>query len=193
MLLRLLHALRRNVIAYLALLLAVGAGGGYAIAATGSAKTITVCANKRTGELFLHSRGGCKRGFKKVSWNEQGRLGAQGGQGAQGPAGASAVSVWGIVADAGGLAAGQGLAVQRVSAGTYQVTVTAPACAQGANAPTVTVSDSNPPAGQSAGAFPVAWIAGGAPNQTFTVVTGVVVGGSFTATDHTFDVQDACS
>jgi hypothetical protein len=191
MMLRLLPALRRNLIAYLALFLAVGAGGGYAIAATGGGKTITACANKRTGELVLHSRGRCKRGFKKVSWNEQGRQGGQGPQGAQGPAGVAAVSVWGVVADSGGLAAGQGLAVQHASAGTYQVTVTAPACAQRANAPTVTVADGNPPAGQSAGAFPVAWItAGGDP--TFTVVTGVVVGGFFTATDHTFDVQDTC-
>jgi hypothetical protein len=100
--------------------------------------------------------------------------------------------VWGIVADSGGLAAGQGLTSQRLSAGTYQITVTAPACTQRANAPTVTVSDSNPPAGQAARAFPIAWLEGGAVNQTFTVVTGVVVGGSFTATDHTFDVQDTC-
>jgi hypothetical protein len=185
--------MRRNVIAYLALFLAVSAGGGYAIAATGSGgKTLTACANKRTGELFLHSRGRCKRGFRKITWNQQGRTGAQGGQGVQGPAGAPAVSVWGIVADSGGLAAGQGLTSQRVSAGTYQITVTAPACAQRTNDPTITVADSNPPAGQSGGAFPVAWIAGGVTNPTFTVVTGVVVGGAFTATDHTFDVQDVC-
>ncbi len=192
MLLRSLPILRRNLIAYMALFLAVGAGGGYAIAATGGGKTITACANKRTGALFLHTRGRCKRGFKKITWNQQGRQGAQGRPGAQGPAGAAAVSVWGIVADSGGLAAGQGLTAQHVGAGTYQVTVTAPGCAQRTNAPTVTVSDSNPPAGQAAGAFPVAWIGGGAANQTFTVVTGVVVGGSFTATDHTFDVQDIC-
>jgi hypothetical protein len=193
MMLRLLPALRRNLIAYLALFLAVGAGGGYAIAATGGGKTITACANKRTGELFLHSRGRCKRGFRKVSWNEQGRQGAQGGQGAQGPAGAAAISVWGSVANSGGLLTGQGLAVQHVSAGTYQITVTAAGCAQGANVPTITVDDSNPPFGQSAGAFPVAWDASGGDDQTFTVVTGVVVNGSFTATDHSFNVQDACS
>jgi hypothetical protein len=189
--LRPLHHIRRYVLAYVALFFAVAAGGAYAIAATGVGKTITACANKRTGALFLHPRGRCKRGFKKVSWNQQGRQGAQGRPGAQGPTGAPAVSVWGVVADSGGLAAGQGLTVQHVSAGTYQVRVTTPACAQRANAPTVTVSDGNPPAGQSAGAFPVAWItAGGDP--TFTVVTGVVGGGSFTATDHTFDVQDVC-
>jgi hypothetical protein len=184
-------SIRRNLIAYVALLLAAGAGGGYAIAATGGGKTITACANRHTGALFLHTRGRCKRGFKKITWNQQGRPGAQGRSGAQGPAGAAAVSVWGIVANSGGVAAGQGLAVQHVSAGTYEITITAPACAQRNNAPTVTVSDSNPPNGQSPGAFPVSWIEGGG-GATFTVVTGVVVGGSFTATDRTFDVQDVC-
>jgi hypothetical protein len=38
----------------------------------------------------------------------------------------------------------------------------------------------------------VAWVEGGGSNK-FTVITGVVVGGSFTPTDHTFDVQDPCS
>jgi hypothetical protein len=185
-------SIRRNLIAYVALLLAAGAGGGYAIAATGGGKTITACANRHTGALFLHTRGRCKRGFRRITWNQQGRQGAQGAQGAQGPAGTPAVSAWGIVSDSGGLAGGSGLTSQRISAGTYQITVTAPACAQKTNDPTVTVADSNPPAGQSAGAFPVAWIAGGVTNPTFTVVTGVVVGGAFSATDHTFDVQDVC-
>ena len=66
--------------------------------------------------------------------------------------------------------------MQRVSAGNYQVTITDPACAHGSNAPVVSVSDSNPPAGQSAGAFPVAWYGATGANQQFTVFTGVVVG-----------------
>lgn len=44
---RVLSYLRRNVIAFLALFFAIGAGGGYAIAAT-SNKTIHGCVNKRT-------------------------------------------------------------------------------------------------------------------------------------------------
>ena len=74
----------------------------------------------------------------------------------------------------------------------YQVTITAPACAHGANAPVLSVSDSNPPAGRTAGAFPVAWYGATGGNQQFMVFTGVVVAGSFKATDHTFDVMDSC-
>jgi len=89
--------------------------------------------------------------------------------------------------------AGQGLAVQHLSTGTYQVTITAPACAHGANAPLISVSDTDPPGGQVAGAFPVAWYESTGLNQDFNVFTGVVVaGGSFTATDHTFTVMDTC-
>jgi hypothetical protein len=97
------------------------------------------------------------------------------------------------VAGSGGLFAGQGVSVQHVAAGTYHVTVTAAGCASGLNAPTVTVSDANPPNGQPAGAFPTAWIGDTGANQQFTVYTGVVVDGLFTATDHTFNLQDACS
>jgi hypothetical protein len=79
-----------------------------------------------------------------------------------------------------------------MSPGTYQVTITDPRCAVENNAPVVTVSDSNPPAGHSAGAFPVAWYGDNGANEQFTVFTGVVDGGSFTATDHTFDIHDTC-
>lgn len=186
---RIIQHLRGNVVAYLAVVLSLGAGGGYAMAAT-STKTITVCANKKTGVLYLHQHGRCNRRQTKVSWNRQG---ATGPQGRQGPAGAPAISVWAVVAGNGTVTAGQGLSVQHADAGTYQVTVTAAGCAQGTNAPTVSVSDANPPAGQSAGAFPEAWVGDTGTNESFTVNTGVVVGGAFTATDHTFNLQDACS
>ena len=42
------------------------------------------------------------------------------------------------------------------------------------------------------GAFPVAWYESTGSNQQFMVFTGVVVGGSFTPTDHTFTVMDTC-
>jgi len=186
------HA-RRNAIPYVALLLvlAIGLGGGYAIAAS-KTKTITVCADKRTGILHLKTRGRCKRGQTRVTWNQQGPQGPQGFQGPAGQAGAPAVSVWGNVTNNGSLFAGQGLSVQHLSAGTYQVTITAPACAHGSNAPVVTVSDGNPPAGQTAGAFPVAWIAATGANQQFMVFTGVVANTYFTPTDHTFTVMDTC-
>ncbi len=85
MLTRPLHHLRRNVVAYLALFLVLGAGGGYAFAAT-KTKTITVCADKRTGILHLKTRGRCKRGQTRVTWNQQG---PQGLQGLAGPRGAA--------------------------------------------------------------------------------------------------------
>jgi hypothetical protein len=184
-----LHHIRGNVIAYLALFLALGAGGGYAFAAT-TTNTITVCADKGTGVLHLKPHGGrCKRGQTRVVWSQQGP------QGAQGPAGqprTPAVSIWAQVTNAGALFSGQGLSVQLLSAGTYQVTITAPACAHGSNAPVITVSDTNPPGGQAAGAFPVAWYQSTGSNQQFDVFSGVVAGGSFTSTDHAFTVMDTC-
>jgi hypothetical protein len=161
--------------------------GGYALASNGStAATIHVCAD-RGGAHVLHLQARCHRGQRGLAWNHAGPVGAQG------PAGPAAVAAWAIVGDSGRVVEGQGLSVQHVSNGTYQITVTASGCAQGFNAPVVSVSDSNPPAGQSAGAFPVAWVGDTGSNQQFVVDTGVVVNGSFAPTDHTFNVQDACS
>ena len=184
---RVIHHLRRHILSYVAIFLALG--GGWAIAKTTRDKTIRACVVKHTGELLIRAH--CGHGQRRLIFNQQGRQGPRGAQGTQGPAGASAVSVWASVAGNGQVFSGQGLSVQRTAPGTYQVTVTASGCAQGFNAPTVTLSDANPPNGEPAGAFPTDWIelSGG----HFTVFTGVVVNGSFTATDHTFDVQDACS
>ena len=77
----------RNVIAYLALFLALGAGGGYALAAS-NRKTITVCADKKTGIFHLKTHGRCARGQTRVTWNEQGP------KGPAGPAGKDAISLW---------------------------------------------------------------------------------------------------
>jgi hypothetical protein len=182
--------LSRTVAGYvlLGVVLVLGVGGGYALAAS-KTKTITVCADKGTGILHLKTHGRCKRTQTRVTWNQRG---PEGVQGIAGPAGTSAVSVWANVANAGSIVSGQGLAVQHISAGTYQVTITDPACAHAANAPVISVSDANPPAGESAGAFPVAWYGSTGSNQVFDVFTGVVVGGSFTPTDHTFTVIDTC-
>lgn len=208
MLTRPLHHIRHNVIAYLALFVALGAGGGYAVAASNN-KTITVCADKKTGVLHLKVRRRCKRSQTRVSWNQQGPQGLQGAEGAQGaqgpqglpgtqgPPGAqgpAAVSVWANVADNGTVVAGQGIAVQRVSAGTYQATITDSRCATEDNAPVLSVSDAAPGLVQG-GIFPVAWYGVNGANKQFMVFTGVVSAGppvTFTATDHTFDVLDTC-
>lgn len=185
-----LKHLRRNPTPYVicGVVLVLGVGGGYAYAAS-KTKTITVCADKGTGVLHLKTHGRCKRGQTRVSWNQQG---PQGAQGPTGQTGAPAVNVWAQVTNAGTLFSGQGLSVQHVSTGTYQVTITASTCAQGSNAPTITVSDTNPPGGQIGGAFPVAWFESTGLNQHFMVFTGVVVSGSYTPTDHAFTVMDTC-
>jgi hypothetical protein len=179
---RILGHLRANVIAYLAIVLAVGATGGYAIAAT-SSKSIHACVVKKTGELLVKAR--CSGGQTKLTWNQQGPQGLQGKTGSTGAPGQAPPSAWAIVSP-NGQSHGQGLTAQNVSAGVYTVTVTAAACAGKQNAPVVDVSSSNPP-----GSFPLAWV-GDAGSSPFTVYTGVVTGGTFTATDETFNVQDVC-
>ena len=205
MLIRFLNHLRHNVIAYLAIFLALGASGGYAVAAS-SSKTITVCADKKTGVLHLKTRGRCKSSQTRASWNQrgpqgvqgsqgpqgvQGSVGPQGAAGAQGPAGAN---VWANVADDGSVIAGQGMTVVRMSPGTYKVTITDSRCGREANAPVLSVSDAAPGLVQG-GVFPSAWYGATGLNQQFMVYTGVVSAGppvAFTASDHSFDVLDAC-
>ena len=190
---KILAHLRRSAIPYVALLLvlAVGLGGGYALAAS-KTKSITVCADKKTGTLHLKTHGRCSRSQTRVTWNQQGPQGVPGGQGPAGQPGAPAAGAWADVTNAGSVAFGQGISVQHLSAGTYEVTITSAACAQGSNVPVVTASAANPPAGQGPGAFPVAWLEAAGPNQQFTVFTGVSMGASFAATDLAFDVMDRC-
>jgi hypothetical protein len=197
----------RNLIPYAALLLVlvVGAGGGYAFASSKN-KTIAVCADKKTGVLHLKTRGRCKRSQTRVTWNQQGPqgrpgpqgvAGPQGGQGPQGLQGAqgpAAVSIWANVEDNGMVLVGEGVSVQHLGAGKYQVTITAQACAQRTNAPTISVSDTEPGSLQS-GVFPVAWYGSTGVNQQFMVFTGVASGNptlTFTPSDLPFDVMDTC-
>ena len=51
------------------------------------AKTVKACVKKSTGELRIltGSKTKCKKGWKKISWNQKGDTGPQGNQGAQGP------------------------------------------------------------------------------------------------------------
>jgi hypothetical protein len=198
---------RRNAIPYLALLLvlAVGIGGGYALAASKN-RTISACADKKTGILHLKTRGRCKRGQTRVTWNQvgpqgpqgtpgpqgpQGSAGPQGVQGPAGPPGVPGVTVWADVTGTGATIAGRGLSVQHVSGGTYAVTVTDPTCSGATNAPVVSVSDGDPPNGAPSGAFATTWYEALSPT-TFDVFTGVVESGSFIATNHSFDILDSC-
>ena len=73
-----------NVIATAALCLAVG-GGGFALGAS-SAKdpTITACVGRQKQLLLADRNGKCKKGQKKLAWNQRGVQGVQGTSGAQG-------------------------------------------------------------------------------------------------------------
>ena len=65
---------------------ALGAGllmaGGVA---PSQAKTVKVCVKKSSGEMRLLTKKKCKKGWKKVTWNQKGKTGPQGKQGDQGP------------------------------------------------------------------------------------------------------------
>jgi hypothetical protein len=136
--------------------------------------------------LLVRNR--CGHGETRLVWNQQGPPGKTG---TTGPAGPAPPSAWALVGNNGGASPGSGITATRVSTGTYQITVTAPACDGKQNAPVVTVSDGNPPAGQLAGAFPVAWV-GDVQSGPFTVYTGDVVNGIFALRDHTFNLEDLC-
>ena len=49
------------------------------------AKTVKVCVKKSSGEMRLLTKKKCKKGWKKVTWNQKGKTGPQGDKGATGP------------------------------------------------------------------------------------------------------------
>jgi hypothetical protein len=80
----------------MALLALVFAMGGFAVAATDSAKPkktkkVKACYSKKTGDLRVVVKGKkkCKRGEKRLVWNKRGPRGVAGRAGAAGPAGPS--------------------------------------------------------------------------------------------------------
>jgi hypothetical protein len=72
---------RGTTIAVMGMLLALVAGGSYALAASGS-KTITVCVKKNGGALYKAKK--CKKHDSKLKWNQQGPAGKAGKNGANG-------------------------------------------------------------------------------------------------------------
>ena len=176
MLTRPLHYVRRNVISFLALFLAIGGGGGYALAAVNNTK-IHGCVSKATHVLYIQKR--CGRGQNRLVWSQQ----APQGQ----------VTAWAAVNAVGFTGDGtRGITVNHVSAGVYNVTATLSQCASVTTAPQITVDTAIPSA--TPGQFPEAWEAhSGSGNNTFTVFTGVVANGTFTATDEPFNVAVPCS
>jgi hypothetical protein len=165
--------------------LATGAllfGGGYAIAAGGST-TIHSCVQNKTRVILLKAR--CGRGEHRLVWNQQGPQGVQGPQGPQGP---QAPTAWAFVGSDGtiGFAAGRNISVQHTGTGTYAVQATASGCPDGNTAPVVTPQGEPLPS-----AVPVASVFGRGRN--FIVYTGTVSGGTFAASDGSFDISVPCS
>jgi hypothetical protein len=173
----------RNLIAYLALFLALSAGGGYALAAVSASNgTIAVCVDKGSGVMHLAKHERCGR--------RQSRVGL--GAALDRPTGRA----WASVAPNGSISRGSGLSITHAGVGTYNVTVTAASCRfADTNAPVVSVDDGQPPGGfgGNPGAFPVAWTQEiGFTGKTFMVHTGVVVNGEFQSRDETFNLADSC-
>jgi len=172
---------RSNVVAYLALAVAVASGGGYALAATTSSGAIAVCADKGSGVMHLAKHLRCGR--------HQSRIGLSSALNRP------TVSAWAASNEAGDIVGGAGVSIRHVRVGAYNVTVTAASCRKAANnAPVVSASDTEPPGGQAATAFPVAWTS---PTSTgieaFTIYTGVVVNGAFQPKDESFNFTDSCT
>jgi hypothetical protein len=180
---RLIQHLRANVVAYLALAVALGGGGGYAIAAT-RVKTIDGCVVKKTGELLVKSR--CARGQQKLTWNQQGATGAVGATGATG---ATPFVASGFVA-LNGAGGGTGFTVQQTGIGEYEITLTGPSC--GGNAKdNLVVSMEGDPSNEN-GQFQHVQ-AGPLNNENeFIVSTGNVSGGSYMPADEAFDLIGTC-
>jgi hypothetical protein len=175
-----LRHLRSNIVAYFALAVAIGSGGGYALAATSSNGTVAVCVDNGTGVMHLAKHPRCGR--------HQSRIGLSAAL--DRPSGRA----WARVEQNGAINVGSGLSITHAGAGTYSVTVTATTCRNGLNnAPVVSVDDGQPPGGFGTGTLPVGWTEGiGFTGKNFIIHTGVVVNGEFQPRDETFNLTDSC-
>ena len=172
---------RSNVVAYLALAVAVGSGGSYALAATASNGTLAVCVDKGSGVMHLAKHPRCGR--------HQTRMGLSSALDRP------AVSAWAEVVSNGHVLTGTGMSVSHAGVGVYNVTVTAASCRDaGNNAPVVSASNTEPPGGQATTSFPVAWALPASTGiEAFTIYTGVVVSGGFQPKDESFNFTDSCA
>ena len=173
--------LRSNVVAYLALAVAVGSGGSYALAATTSNGTIAVCVDSGSRVMHLAKHPRCGRGQSRI--------------GLSSALDRAPVNAWAEVVFNGHVLTGAGVSIAHAGVGVYDVTVTAASCREaGNNAPVVSVSDTEPPGGQATTSFPVAWTAPASTGiEAFTIYTGVVVSGAFQAKDESFNFTDSCA
>ena len=173
--------LRSNVVAYLALAVAVGSGGSYALAASASNGTIPVCVDKGSGLIHLAKHPRCGRHQTRI--------------GLTSALDRASVNAWAEVVSNGHVVTGAGVSISHAGVGVYNITVTAASCRDaGNNAPVVSVSDSEPPGGQATSSFPVAWAGPVSTGiEAFTIYTGVVVSGGFQPKDESFNFTDSCA
>ena len=180
---RILRHLRANIVGYAAIVIAIGSGGSYALAASaGNNGTIGVCVDKDSGVMHLATHRHCGRHQSRISLSSA----------LDRPTGRA----WARVEQNGAINEGSGLSITHAGVGTYKVTVTAASCRSAdTNAPVVSVDDAQPPGGfgGNPGAFPVAWTEGfGTGFEAFMIHTGVVVDGGFQPKDETFNLADSC-
>jgi hypothetical protein len=176
-----LRHIRSNVVAYIALVVAVGGGGSYALAASRSNDEVAVCVDKGSGVMHVAKHPRCGRTQSRI--------------GLSSALDRPAVSAWAEVVSNGHVVAGAGVSITHAGVGVYNVTVTAASCRDaGNNAPVVSASNTEPPGGQATTSFPVVW-AGPASTgiEAFTIYTGVVVSGGFQPRDESFNFTDSCA
>jgi hypothetical protein len=172
---------RSNIVAYVALAVAVGSGGSYALAATTSNGTIAVCVDQGSGVMHLAKHPRCGRGQSRI--------------GLSSALDRPTVSAWATANVNGGIESGSGASITHAGAGTYEVRVTAANCRHAFNnAPVVSINDGEPPYGTGAStAFPVAWTETASSGiEAFAIHTGVVVSGAFQPRDEPFNFTDSC-
>ena len=171
---------RSNVVAYLALVVALGSGGSYALAASASNGTIAVCVDKGSGVMHLANHPRCGR--------HQSRIGVSSALDRP------TVSAWAAVSDVGAIESGVGASVAHTGTGAYAVTVTAASCRDASNnAPVVSINDGQPPYSSATSTFPISWTQTASTGiEAFTIHTGVVVGGAFQPRDEPFNFTDSC-
>jgi hypothetical protein len=174
--------IRSNVVAYLALVVAIGGSGSYALAASSSGGTVAVCVDKASGVMHLAKSQRCGRHQSRIALSSA--------------LDRPTASAWAAVEPDGVAASGAGVRIAHAGTGVYNITVTALSCRHAANnAPVVSVNDSEPPGGLGGnpGAFPVAWTEGASSFvEAFTIHTGAVVNGGFQPRDEPFNFTDSC-
>jgi hypothetical protein len=172
--------LRSNAVAYLALAVAVGSGGSYALAATTSNGTIAVCVDNGSAVMHLAKQPRCGRHQSRISLNSA--------------LDRPTVSAWATANENGGIESGVGARITHSGVGVYDVAVTAATCRHAFNnGPVVSISDGEPPGGQAVTTFPVAWTEVASTGvEAFTIYTGVVVSGAFQPRDEPFNFTDSC-